>query len=157
MYFEKLKPTYKVIAPNEFDADDLNGNKEAGENFENFGVRKGENEDNEVSVIADTEQADTVDEVEELLDDVQVDTGIVMWSGRMISMPMRLIKEIGACSYEISLSAAEQEYYNMMWKMNKMALVSAGIGGGFINTNELHVMKYKRQWPERMQINGKRQ
>ena len=27
--------------------------------------------------------------------------------------------------------------------MNKMALVGAGIGGGFIDTNELHVTKYK--------------
>ena len=31
----------------------------------------------------------------------------------------------------------------MMWKMSKMALVGAGIRGGFINMNELHVMKYK--------------
>ena len=50
---------------------------------------------------------------------------------------------MGTCSYEIRLSAAEHEYCNTMWKMSEMALVSAGIGGGFIDTNELHVMKYK--------------
>ena len=30
-----------------------------------------------------------------------------------------------------------------MWKMSKMALVGAGIGGGFIDTSELNVMKFK--------------
>ena len=59
--------------------------------------------------------------------------------------------------YEISLSVAECEYYNVMWKMGEMALVGAGIGGGFIDKNELHVISIKRQWPERMLINGKRQ
>ena len=106
-------------------------------------VREGENEEDEVSVIADTEQAEEAEEVEEPLDDVKEDAGIVMRSGRVISKPTRLIKEMGVCSYEIGLSVAEQEYYNMMWKMNEMALVGAGIGGGFVDTNELHVMKYK--------------
>ena len=36
------KLTHKVVAPVEFDADDLNGDKEAGDNFDNFGVREGE-------------------------------------------------------------------------------------------------------------------
>ena len=30
-----------------------------------------------------------------------------------------------------------------MWKMNELALVSAGIGGGFVDMNELYVMKFK--------------
>ena len=143
MYFEKPKLTHKVVAPVEFNADHLNGDKEAGDNFDNFGFREGDNKDDDASGVANMEQADMVDEEEELLDDVQVDTGIVTMSGRMILKLTRLIKEMGACSYEISLSVTEQEYYNTMWKMTEMALVSAGIGGGFINTNELHVMKYK--------------
>ena len=97
MYFEKLKPTHKVIAPVEFDADDPNGDKEADDNLDNFGVREGENEDDDANKVTNMEQADMVDEEEELLDNVQVDAGIVTRSGRVISKPMRLIKEMGAC------------------------------------------------------------
>ena len=61
MYFEKPKPTHKVVVPVEFDADDPNGDKEAGDNFDNFGVREGENEDDDTSEVANTEQADMVD------------------------------------------------------------------------------------------------
>ena len=143
MYFEKPKPTYEVIAPIEYNANDLNSDKEAGDNF---GVREGDDENDETSVIVDMDQAEEAEEkeeVEEPLDNVELDAGIVTRSGQSISKPTRLIEEMGACSYEIGLSVAEQEYYNVMWKMNKVALVGAGIGGGFIDTNELHVMKYK--------------
>ena len=143
MYFEKPKLIHEVIAPVEYDADDPYGDEEAGDNFDNFGVREGESDD-EKSEITDTEQADVMDEEEEEpLDGIQEDAGIVTRSGRAISKPTRLIEEMGACSYEIGLSAAEREYYNVMWKMGEMALVGAGIGGGFVDTNELHVMKYK--------------
>jgi hypothetical protein len=59
--------------------------------------------------------------------------------------PTRLIEEMGATAspYEIGLSAAEDKYYNAMWKMSETAFVGAGIGGGFIDTSELHVMKFK--------------
>jgi hypothetical protein len=30
-----------------------------------------------------------------------------------------------------------------MWKMSETAFVGAGIGGGFVDTTELHIMKYK--------------
>ena len=143
MFFEKSNPALKVVAPVQFAPDDPFGDKEAGDNFDNFEVREGESEDDNESEIANTEQADMVNEEEETLDDVQVDAGIVTRSGRAISKLTRLIKEMGACSYEISLSAAEQEYYNTMWKMSEMALVGAGIRGGFTNMNELHVMKFK--------------
>lgn len=56
-----------------------------------------------------------------------------------------MIEETGtaACSYEIRLSTVGEEYYNTMWKISKMALVDTGIGGGFIDTSKLHVMKFK--------------
>ena len=38
--------------------------------------------------------------------------------------------------------AAEVEYYATMNKIGELACVGAGLGGGFDNTNELHVMKY---------------
>jgi hypothetical protein len=59
--------------------------------------------------------------------------------------PMRLIEEIGAAasSGDIGLSKAEEKYYDTMWKMSEMAFVGTRIGGGFVDTNELHIMKYK--------------
>jgi len=39
---------------------------------------------------------------------------------------------------------AEEQYYNAMWQMSKTALVGAGIGSGFIDTNKLHVRETKR-------------
>jgi hypothetical protein len=83
-------------------------------------------------------------------------------SGRTIKPPERLIEEIGAmaaagataaANYEILLTAAEFNYYAAKKEMGehagKIALNGAGPGGGFKNTNKLHVMKYKQA------INGK--
>jgi hypothetical protein len=58
--------------------------------------------------------------------------------------------------YEVCLTTAEEKYYE---SMNEFGLVGAGIGGGFLNTNELHVMKYnqamasgdKEQWHDAVQ------
>ena len=38
--------------------------------------------------------------------------------------------------------AAEVEYYTTMNEIGELACSGAGLGGGFDNTNELHVMKY---------------
>jgi hypothetical protein len=87
-------------------------------------------------------------------------------SGRTIRPPERLIQEIGAfaaqgatsaANYEIALTAAEIQYYDTMKELGENAgeygcvsaglteygHVRAGLGGGFENTQELHVMKYK--------------
>jgi hypothetical protein len=87
-------------------------------------------------------------------------------SGRTIKPPERLIQEIGAFAaqgataaaiYEIALTAAEIQYYDTMKGLGENAgeyrcvsvglteygQVGAGLGGGFENTQELHVMKYK--------------
>jgi hypothetical protein len=53
-------------------------------------------------------------------------------------------------NYEIALTAAEVSYYATMKEMGEhpgeIACVGAGAGldGGFENTQELHVMKYKQ-------------
>ena len=139
--FEKPKPTFKVKVTIEIDQNDPYGDKETGNTFE---VRERENqEEEEESAITDMEQADMTEEEKEVLKDTQEEEETTKRSGRVISSLTRLNKEMCACSYEIGLSGVEQEYYNMMWKMSEMALVDAGIGGGFIDTNELHVMKYK--------------
>jgi hypothetical protein len=87
-------------------------------------------------------------------------------SGRTIKPPERLIQEIGAftaqgataaANYEIALTAAKVQYYDTMKGLGENAgeygcilvglteygQVGAGLGGGFENTQELHVMKYK--------------
>ena len=65
-----------------------------------------------------------------------------------------LMEEMGVSmsEYEIGLSMAETRYYNAMKKFPEgefapgevVARVGAGLGGGFSNTKELHVMKYMK-------------
>jgi hypothetical protein len=69
-----------------------------------------------------------------------------MHSGQAVTKPTCLIKEYGASGYDnysIALTEAEQQYYKIMHKSGEFAFVGAGLGGGFMNTSELHVMKYK--------------
>jgi hypothetical protein len=81
----------------------------------------------------------------------------------VVSKPQRLIEEIGAMSaqgwvqaqqFEIALTNAELNYYQVMtqlpgqWDIGcntamEIALIGAALGGGFENTNELHVLNYK--------------
>jgi hypothetical protein len=67
-------------------------------------------------------------------------------SGRAVTKLTHLIEEYGASGYDnylIGSTEAEQQYYKIMCKSNEFAFVGAGLGGGFTNTSELHVMKYK--------------
>jgi hypothetical protein len=78
-------------------------------------------------------------------------------TGRTSRPPERLIEEIGAlaaegataaANYEIALTAAEVHYYATMKSLGvnpgEFGCVGAGLGGGFVNTHELHVMKFKQ-------------
>jgi hypothetical protein len=47
-----------------------------------------------------------------------------------------------AADYKCALTPAEDWYYEAMRELNEMALIGAGIGRGFVNTEELHVMNY---------------
>ena len=68
-------------------------------------------------------------------------------SGRAVRAPDRLIENMAAT---IELSPAENAYYAEMQELNayasvggtEYAMVGAAAGGGFIDTHELHVMKY---------------
>ena len=67
-------------------------------------------------------------------------------SGRVVRAPVRLMDEYGS----VQFTQAEQNYYaalkeaaNNETDANEIACVGAGLGGGFQDTNELHVMKYK--------------
>ncbi|MGH7955289.1 MAG: reverse transcriptase domain-containing protein [Gloeomargaritales cyanobacterium] len=68
-------------------------------------------------------------------------------SGRAVRIPRRYVQEIGANA--IGLTTAEQNYYAIFQNQEEeefdpqeIACVGAGLGGGFMNTQELHVMKY---------------
>jgi hypothetical protein len=57
-----------------------------------------------------------------------------------------LIEEYGASGYNkysIGLIEAEQQSYKIMLESGEFAFVGARLGGGFMNTSKLHVMKYK--------------
>jgi hypothetical protein len=65
-------------------------------------------------------------------------------SERNVKMPDRLIAEMNAAAnnYEIRLTPAEENYYAAMKELRECGLIGAGIGGGFLNISELHVMKF---------------
>jgi hypothetical protein len=144
MFYEKPSQNGEIAAPIEFidDWDDT--------------------EDEEPIPILEAEEGDIPDiaEVTEMTDDV-ADVGaeetfydaeagnqddvppLESRSGCVITKPKRLIEEMGAAVYDVGLSAAEEKYYDTMWKLSEQGLVGAGLGGGFVDTNELRVMKYK--------------
>ena len=68
----------------------------------------------------------------------QSHNGSTTRSGCVTNRPSRLVEEMGAAE----LSHAEKNYYSILAD-EEIACVGAGIGGGFSNTNELKVMKYK--------------
>jgi hypothetical protein len=78
-------------------------------------------------------------------------TSVVTKSGR-ISVPVNRVgfDTLGNLQYPmIALTNAETEYYRMVKRFpeafgyGEVCMVGAGLGGGFINTQELHVMKFK--------------
>jgi hypothetical protein len=58
-------------------------------------------------------------------------------------------RDISAANLEkfpIELTNAEKNYFEYMKSFREIACVGAGLGGGFANTTELHVMKYGQAW-----------
>jgi hypothetical protein len=134
-----------------------------------IGVRRRENENNNNTVPLTTTPP-KANEAEEL-PAIQEESKEVEWytvtrCGREVRRPQRLIEEeLGGI-----LTKAETNYYQVLADVNKaefteddptniegeVACVGAGVGGGFENTNELHVMKYneamktedKKEWKQ---------
>jgi hypothetical protein len=142
MYYKKSLENTEVVTPVEIDDDEGNG---AG--YVTIGAGEGESKNDDkdaVVMIEGDENNETLDEVDNTAQQDEQTESVVTKSGRAVVKPTRLIEEMGAAAYnEIGLSAAEEKYYTTMWKMNEFALVGAGVGGGFVDTNELHVMKYR--------------
>jgi len=68
--------------------------------------------------------------------------------GRVTRKPHRLIEEIGATFND---EEENNDVYGFMqatmaysWALEEFGFVGAGLGGGFTDTNELHVMKYNK-------------
>jgi len=103
-----------------------------------------ENDEQEDQLPQD-EDNDTGGEVAE---SPNTETQVVTRTGRRIKNPSRLIEEMGAfvSDYQICLTDAEVKYYEAMKELEEVqhefGFVGAGLGGGFENTAELHVMKY---------------
>jgi hypothetical protein len=71
-------------------------------------------------------------------------------AGRISRPPPRLIETVTmaqamndlAAEYKCEFTPAEVRFYDTVRELNEIALIGAGIGGGFVNTEELHVMNY---------------
>ena len=78
-------------------------------------------------------------------DEAETDEDYVTRYGRVIRPVARLINEMSA----LGLSESEATYFGLIslackndLDLTKFACVGTGLGGGFTNTNELHVMKF---------------
>jgi hypothetical protein len=143
MYFEKkVEDPDLVIEP----VIDGGGNKPR-----NIEVGEGENQ----SVGEGEDQNPKADQLDVDSDEEETEAEIVTVnktrSGRQVNNPTRLIEEMGAVTkdYKIELTSAEHQYYSAMKELGELksdarefGFVGAGLGGGFKNTAELHVMKY---------------
>jgi hypothetical protein len=74
-------------------------------------------------------------------------------SGRTIQRPSWQTPEEGYTSldksagvYKIELTEAEERYYTVTGEtyLHEFGFVGAGVGGGFVNTNKLHVLTYEQ-------------
>lgn len=110
--------------------------------------------------IDNSESSSVEDEDEQKDDDdggraVTLKAATVTRSGRAVTQPTRFIEEIGATAgreYEIGLTSSELRFYALMrdvpegeFARGEIACVGAGLGGGFENTAELHVIKYTKK------------
>jgi hypothetical protein len=130
MFFEKPIERHDIVVePVQMDFE------EADMPAEEAGEGNGEDDHNEGEVVKTKDQ-----------NGIQATTRY----GRVITKPVRLIDEMNAMAgdYEIKLTEAEKHYYAEMKSypeyITELACVGAGIGGGFSNTQELHVLKYKQ-------------
>lgn len=143
MFYQKLRATDLAVDPEviEFETNPGAGAREGVDNSEEAG-----DDDDAAEQVDDDDGAGAA-----TLRDA------VTRSGRIVNPPARLIEELGAeaADYEIGLTVSEIRYYKAMKEFpageyapgevacGAFAFVGAGLGGGFENTRELHVMKYK--------------
>jgi hypothetical protein len=100
---------------------------------------------------SDSEQSNDTDPDDDDNDDGGGAVEVKTRSGRVSTRHNRLIEsDYGLAAHEdpysCQLTTAEQHYYQAIGSQPDMpgeiGCVGAGLGGGFVNTKELHVMKY---------------
>jgi hypothetical protein len=152
---------YQALADNDSDDDDygVNNVNNAEPVVTNEEADGSEHEDNPVNNPIDSENGDSDDD-DSAEDEPPI--GVRTKSGRRVQAPTRWIVESETAAVETPLVG---EILAMTFDVdgipelitnNEVAGVGAGLGGGFANTNELHVMKYdeamrggdKRQWTQ---------
>jgi len=130
------------------DDDDNNNNGGAANATAGEGNGNGNDDDDDADDDAE-EDSDSSDDDDDY--GATTHSAVTTRTGRKIQPPRRLIEEMGAiaANYEIGLTHAETNYYEAMREFpegefapGELACVGAGLGGGFSDTHELHVMKY---------------
>jgi hypothetical protein len=127
-------------------------------------VQAGEGIINDDEKSSDSEESGGDEVDEEKVDPPEPVAKTTTRAGRTVKQTERFIETaMVASDYEIGLSQAEITYYEAMkdfpegeFAPGEMACVGAGLGGGFTNTKELHVMKFDQamagadaeQWKE---------
>jgi hypothetical protein len=148
MFYIKPVEEDNEVNPMEFDGVD-NNNEEAPQTSKEAGEGNTQGDDN-----MDNKDNDDNDEDDDNENETQPIT--MMQSSQTIYPRQCLIEETRLTAgiavsgaYEIGLTNAKLTYYQAMrdfpegeYAPGELACVGAGIGGGFINTMELHVMKY---------------
>jgi hypothetical protein len=98
-------------------------------------------------ISSDEESEDDSDE-EVPAEDDKPWSDVTTCYGQSVRAPSRLIAEVGASA--LGLTKAEENYYALLdqgdeaeFDPEELICVGAALGGGFKNTQELHVKKYK--------------
>ena len=142
MYFQKAKSEAQEVNPQ--NADEAESSDEEVEILEEnqTGVAAGEEENNESDVDDDADDDNAgmqTKEVQDLMAESATHGAPQVYAGRTQAEAHRLAGEQAM----ISLTEAEKHYYSEVGHLEmEFACVGAGIGGGFTNTAELHVMTY---------------
>jgi hypothetical protein len=98
---------------------------------------------------------DEDEDVEDVIPADETTTHTTTRSGRIVKLPSYLRDDYEtshvSVDYTITLTQAEERYFQVMSEFGfdcvdhdgvEMAMVGAGVGGGFRNTNELHTMTF---------------
>jgi hypothetical protein len=120
-----------------------NDNIEDGQGDEENPVDPGEVEDNGTDDESEYDSSD-----EEPVEEDKPWSDVTTRSGRSVRAPSRLIVAVGASA--LGLTKAEENYFALLdqgyeaeFDPEELICIGAAPGGGFENTQELHVKKYK--------------
>jgi len=149
MFFENVSPEVVEVGPSieegaTLDTEDgtadgaADGTKVGTDEGTKVGAKDGTKEGAEKGITFDTGDETEEETVPTETDGKQMRRGRTTRSGRSTYRPARLTDEMNCAE----LTFAEKNYYSIL-ENEEIACVGSGVGGGFSNTSELKVMKYK--------------